>query len=221
MPWEVVTLAFLKQGVGFISAVAWPTAAVVISRRFKEPITKLLDRMNSFEAFGVRAQLPTAAQEAPAALAAPAEELPAAAVNLPPYDPVLTEFDQGLIKGLKNLGGSAETQLDWVVRIASSNWLNWRHEAHYRMIYGSQIRALKVLASEGPRPAEWFQAYFSAGAHSALGQVVGYTFPAWINWLQNTGDIRYSDSGLYDITPLGRSFLAWIPTAGVSEAKLF
>ena len=69
---------------------------------------------------------------------------------------------------------------------------NRLHEAHYRVIFGSQLRALRQLNFLGRAPASQFEPFFQEIRDDPDTAPIyeGYTFEQWWQFLLNAGYVR-------------------------------
>jgi len=96
------------------------------------------------------------------------------------------------------------------------------HEANYRIMFGSQLAALKGLNERGGSAplrdgTELYDAAFVGDVRDRV------PFDRWWGWLQ---DIKYivvgapaSPESVVTLTPLGRDFLMWMVGRGVAENR--
>lgn len=218
-------LAFAKQGVALLGAVAWPIAALAIAGRFKEPISSLLARAQKVSAFGVEAHLPLQNQSAGSATSNPEAGLSSpkqlTVSPYPPAEPLLATFERNLEDHLDGEDLTPEQKRAWLIRIAGTWWLAARHEVHYRLIYGSQIRFLKYLNLVQKIRYADARNFFEIDAGPKEDPRI--TFEAWLGFLMDADDVVVTgdspDDKTVTIQPLGRAFLAWMVSVAVVELK--
>lgn len=198
-----------------LSAAAWPIAAAWIATRFKEPISRAIDRARKFSAMGIDADLPIAQAEA-VADAIPESVVPARTVPAePPYDPLLTPMDEDYLKRANTEDLSPEQRMKWLARIASLNFEAWRHENHYRVIFGSQVGFLKVLNHQGPQDESAAKRWYEFGGL----KTEAFQFDGWLQFLLTSHDIVRRDDGKFAITEAGRRFLVWLTSNSIPDNK--
>lgn len=214
-----------------LAAVSWPVAIGFALYGFRKPITDLLTRMRKFNSFGSEAEFhpvetsPTQRAEGKDNANLPIsyhENLPA----LPPPDPVFDTLDEFAKTTLEtHFPDSQSQQLAWAIRMRSISEANRIHESNYRLIYGSQIAALKALNLSGTAKADDFRPFFQRASDNPEWQPIyeGKTFADWGQFLVDAGYvalIENSDPELVRITPFGQQFLVWMTTARAGENKL-
>lgn len=216
-----------------LAAASWPIAVVAVLLTFREPLTGLLSRMRKLNGFGSEAEfIPVEAATAQKAVAAPSDNAALAVsttgqgiLELPPADLVLDTFDQAAQDILENnVPGTPERKLAWAIRMRSISEAGRIHETNYRLIFGSQIAALKTLNVLGQAPASEFEPFFQkASANPDWEQMhKGRTFDDWGQFLIDAHYVELvpdTDPLLVRITPFGRQFLGWMTNAQVSEFK--
>ncbi len=212
-----------------LAASSWPIAFGISVLLFRKPIINLLSRVRRFNGFGGEAEFN--ALENPAQLAAHADggrlALPGGnnIPYFPPPDPVYTEFDQATRDVLDaEAAGEAERQLAWAIRMRSISEANRIHERNYRMIFGSQIAALRALNTATEAKVDEFRPFFSAALQNPDWKDIhdGRTFEQWGQFILDTGYARIiedSEPAKVQITPFGKQFLLWMIETRSTEMK--
>lgn len=145
--------------------------------------------------------------------------------NLPPSDVVYDALDAQLKANLdQHIQGNADVKLAWAIRSRSVSEANRMHETNYRLLFGSQIAALKSLNVSGPAPVSDFEKFYAALASNPVNEPIhkDRTFEQWADFVANIGyvaAVEGSDPPQAQITPFGRQFLQWMIVNGVSEFK--
>lgn len=211
-----------------LAASSWPIAFGVVAVLFRQPIKDLLTRMRRLNSFGSEAEFIPIEGTAQHAERANGGKLsvPGNLPQLPPPDAVYDLFDQYARKTLDTeVLGDTDRQLAWAIRMRSISEANRIHEFNYRLIFGSQIAALKALNTVTEAKAEDFRAYFDAAASNPEWKVIheGRTFEQWGQFLVDASYVQLvegTDPEVVRITPFGRQFLIWMTEARVSEVKV-
>lgn len=123
----------------------------------------------------------------------------------------------------EKIHGNDEVKLSWAVRSRSISEANRLHEGNYRLIFGSQIVALKGL-NVGAQPTTNLATLFENAASNPGNESIheGRTFEQWLQFLLNAAyvmPVEGADPPALQITAFGRQFLQWMVTFGVPEIK--
>lgn len=228
--WPTV-FAGMKTVLDPLAASSWPIAFGVGVFALRQPIARLLDRIKTVSGWGASLDI-APKQDAlqhqqdgvEGTSVVPAQIDPTA---MPAADPVFDSMDRGLMDTLdKVLPGNDALKLAWAVRQRSISEANRIHETHYRMIFGSQIRALITLNQAVQGEVSTFERFFNEQvladpANAGIHQ--GRTFEQWGQFLVDAAYVELvegSDPALVRITPFGRQFCAWLAFTGASQLKL-
>ncbi len=160
----------------------------------------------------------------------PKDALPppsSAAASPPEQNAVYSAIEADARKRLDQaLGHDVALQRDWAIRMFATSQVEKGHEIAYRMIFGSQIRALQTLNERGAVDiAEGIQGFNEAvAADPAFYADTNYTFEMWANFLIRAGYVETTSANIVPgtkavITPMGRDFLVWMAARGVPSAK--
>jgi hypothetical protein len=95
---------------------------------------------------------------------------------------------------------------------------------NYRLIFGSQIIALKGLNVVGQGPVSDFENLYKKVAADPANEAIhkNRTFEQWGQFLINAAYVELiegSEPPTVRITPFGRQFLQWMVIAGAPEIK--
>jgi len=220
-----------------LAEASWPIALGLIAYSFRSELRGLLSRIKRVNAFGNEvelAALPLREQDAAEpidSLEGTSPDLPAledrrSSAELPNDFPLHTIFDEHFRQQLsQHVPGTAERQLAFAIRARTVSEIERIHEANYRVIFGSQIVALKQLnLLGGQAPVETFRPFYAAAAAGEFNKALyaGRSFEAWGEFLANAGyveGVENSDPLQVRITLLGQDFLHWLVRTRVSEAK--
>lgn len=224
--WPLVFQA-VKTILDPLAAASWPIAIGIVAWAFRGPITAMIGRVRQVSGFGGTAEF--VAPDATHQLSADAKEiasLPAATgMTMPPTDAVYDALDSQLQTFLdQNVHGDLHSKLAWAIRARSISEANRLHEGQYRLIFGSQIVALKGLNVVSPAPLSDFEKLFETAVANPANEAIhkDRTFDQWLQFLLNSGyvaRVEGSSPALLQITPFGRQFLQWMVIAGVPEIK--
>ena len=212
-----------------LAAASWPLALSTVLFGFRKPIVGLIGRMKEATGFGT-----SLAFEAERGAIAHQQEtsdrdvsVPAtiASAQPPASDSVYDIFDKRTLDTLDAaLPGEHSIKLLWAIRFASISETNRLHEFYYRLIFGSQIRALVALNQTVQGDVSLFEEFFNQTVADPANTLIhkGRTFEQWGEFLVNAGYVELladTDPRVVRITPFGRQFCAWLGYAGASQAK--
>ncbi|MFO6428941.1 hypothetical protein ACLBKT_02510 [Erythrobacter sp. W302b] len=210
-----------------ISNAAWPISIGAIAWAFRKPITAMIGRVRQVSGFGGTAEFNPPEIGSQQSADATKASLPALTDTsiAPPSDPVYDALDAQLKANLdKHIQGGAEVKLAWAIRSRSISEANRMHETNYRLLFGSQIAALKSLNVTGPAPISEFEKYYATVASNPANEPIhkDRSFNQWADFVVNIGyvvAVEGSNPALAQITPFGHQFLQWMTANGVSEFK--
>ncbi len=212
-----------------LSNASWPIAVGVIAWVFREPIKSMIDRVRQLSGFGGTADFTPAdtISHRQSAEGSATASLPALADthNLPPPDPVFDILDGQLASVLEqHVQGGENVKLAWAIRQRSVSEATRIHETNYRLIFGSQIHALKALNVVGTSAVSEFEAFYETVRANPAWEAIhkDRTFDQWGQFLIDAAYVvlvEGSDPQTVQITPFGKQFLQWMVHAGVPDAK--
>jgi len=110
-----------------------------------------------------------------------------------------------------------------LLRFLASARASFHFERVYRLIYGSQIEALKYLVSRGAGgiPKTELKPLYDAAAQSYPLIYPKVTFDDWVRFLQTTGLIDVDPQGnVVRLSLSGREFLKHLVDMGYSEDNI-
>lgn len=189
--WSIV-FEGVKTVLDPIAAASWPIATGLTVFAFRNPITAMIGRVRQLSGFGGTAEF--AAREVLAhqqsVEGSATASLPALndTSKLPPPDPVFDILDGQLATVLQQaVAGDDQIKLAWAIRQRSISEATRIHETNYRLIFGSQIHALKTLNIVGAGPVSDFEKYYETIASNPSWEAMhkGRTFEQWGEFLVN------------------------------------
>ena len=93
-------------------------------------------------------------------------------------------------------------------------------ERTYRLIFGSQLSLLRALNVGGPKTDSEMQPFYERAKKKNPKFYGSYPYEDWRNFLRGQSLIAHDENlDVYGISRLGRSFLEWITSQGLSEEK--
>ncbi len=224
-----------------MSTIAWPASVllifVVLGLAFlvtqRKAINGLLDRATKVSAGPTGAAIEAAARaeqqqieasKPPEAPALPPPPTSAVVRKPPPPDPsqLYDPFDAHLRAQLGNaLGESVELELAWAIRLRSQALVERMHETNYRVIFTSQIWALKQLNLIERTTLSQARKVYEEAAKQNQDFYRMVTWENWSGFLQNTGYVQVGegDDPTVTMTPLGYDFIVWMAARRVLEVK--
>jgi hypothetical protein len=220
-----------------ISSIAsWPTAVTLLGVAFlvtqQRALSGLLDRATKVSAGPAAIEAAARAEQQQVEASKPAEsqalpppQLPQAPVRQPsPPEPnsAWDSFDSRLRAQLEQaIGDNAEVKLAWAIRLRSQALVERMHETNYRVIFTSQISALKQLNLIGQATLSQARRVYEEAARQNPDFYSRVTWESWSGFLVNTGyvDIGGGDDPTVTLTPLGNDFIVWMAARRVLEVK--
>lgn len=209
---------------------SWPIAVGVIAWTFRKPIKSMIDRVRQLSGFGGTANFTAgdAVTHQQSAEGSATGSFPTLAdtSNLPPSESVF-DFLDGQLAALLNqhVQGGDNVKLAWAIRQRSISEATRIHETNYRLIFGSQIYALRTLNGVGTGAVDDFEKFFYTVQANPTWEAMhkGRTFEQWGQFLVDAAYVLLvdgSDPPMVQITPFGRQFLQWMILVGVPDTKL-
>ena len=221
-----LTFEGLKTFLDPVAKSSWPITFAWALWYFRKDVGLLLGRVRSIKGGGLEAELQADGQQTATDTTDDGVALPAGfGTEMPPPHPVFTPLDDLAKDILKNqVGGDAEKKLAWAVRMRSISESNRIHEANYRVMFGSQLKALKNLNTLGKAPVSNFLPFFDdAKSNPDTAPIYhGRTFGQWGKFLVDTGYVKIiedTENPEAEITAFGQQFLMWMTAARVSEFR--
>lgn len=216
---------------------SWPIVFGIAIWAFRRNIGGLIDRVRTLRGLGAEADLlPHPTLQAPAASLDDQTRLsdknvivtnPAGGKisRFPPANDLFGPVDQKLAEELNALFlEDNEAKFAWAVRLRTQSEIERIHEANYRLMWGSQLRALKLLNQFSQASVEKFEPFYIEAKESELGKqiLVDTDFERWGRFLVNAGYVfldETSDPETVTISSLGKDFLVWMAGRGISDYR--
>ena len=221
-----LTLQAIKTILDPIAAASWPIGVVTIFWLFRSDLRNILPRIRTIKGAGVEANLHIETQIATSPENQVSSELSAGfGTEYPPPNAVYNDLDQISRKLLdQEIQGDIEKKFAWAIRMRSISEANRIHEMNYRLIFGSQLKALRALNTRGRTDVSQFEPIFQEAATNPDTAPFheGRTFEEWGQFLLNTGYVSQvpdTDPMEVEISNFGQQFLVWIVEARASEFR--
>lgn len=227
--WPWVFLGF-KTILDPLAVASWPIAIGFVFWFLRQPITALIQRIKKVDGFGAQAEFSPIEQRAEHKPSGSAElflQKNRVATALPPQHDVYDMLDQSARKILQEaVQGDSDLQLQWAIRMRSISEAERIHEANYRIMFGSQLKALKELHLLLQAPASHFFRFYQEAASNPDWKLVyeTRTFEEWGRFLINIGYVEVvsgTDPEEVRITPLGSHFLIWMTERRIPDFRPF
>lgn len=229
--WPLVFQGF-KTFLDPIASASFPIALAIIVWMFRQQLSELIGRIRKLDGFGLatsfEAQVSASNQpDAPTAdfdFMGPRDSVFGSKPF--PHD-VYDAFDNMALETLEQqIAGDAERKLKFAIRMRSISEVARLHEAHYRSMYGSQLRALKELHILNQAPSEHFRQYYQGAAAIPEWKPIyeNRSYEEWGQFLINIGYVEVVENSqpqLVRITHLGSHFFLWMAESRVPEFRPF
>ena len=199
----------------YLQALVWPTVTaglvLFVLIRFRKNMANLLDRV--IEGHG------------PGGIgfaAAPPPSQKVVAVESVVGFEVLQEVVDDYEEQLRQTQEQHQQTLEQLTRDLISAQVELDFERIYRLILGSQIRALQALrdAHPGSAPRSLIEPIFESARAQAPLALGTWTFEQWIGFLLRQSVVEQLGDGMFRITQKGLAFVAYLEVASL-PAKLF
>jgi hypothetical protein len=222
----ILTGHAVQSGLDFISKVAWPAVGGGALWFCRNEVRSIVGRVRTIKGVGVEAELSPGGQsdQAHAIETAPALP-PTIGDGAPPEHNVYSGFDVFARDILEShIGGDCERKLAWAIRMRSISEVNRIHEANYRILFGSQLKALKTLNVVVLAPISTFEPIFDEAKADPNWTKIheGRTFEQWGEFIINIGYaeiLKDVEPPTVRLTPIGQNFLLWMTEARVPEVR--
>jgi len=202
--------------VSTLTALAWPTAAVIAMFIFRKPITSLLYRVQKVSTSGIEATPPRQEPTSP-------ELKPSSAADRKMFDNAFLVQREELIRlDLERRGIASAERERSLIRFLAAAGIMVQFDRTYYLIWGSQIRALQVLNSSGSAGADasLLQPAYEMAAKQDPLVYANYTFNQWLDFFVQNALIKLEGSKV-TITIEGREFLKYLVERGYVIYKPF
>ena len=210
---------------GYIDVVIWPATVLTVVGiavfRFRQEIAQVILRIQSVKAPGGAEILAPLLQEQQAA-GRPPEEIADHLSEL--SEQAHDELSNEAMAAIDEAYSAAAEEIEAVRAQLTQAQLDLYYERVYRLIWGTQIALLKELNELGPQSmaalmGNHFQEHLKR-VRILTPQYVG-DFGAYLNFLTSWGLIEFIQPASYQITTLGRGFLTYLTSNGISTAKFY
>jgi hypothetical protein len=136
---------------------------------------------------------------------------------------VLREQEDRIRADLQTLkiSDTPKEAIDVLVRNLAAYQLYHAAERLYRLIFGSQLSALKEMNLLGPMNRDKLREFYDAAAANFPQIYDKYPFEAYLGFLRTNRLITSNDDINFAITNLGREFLQWMVAEGIADTKPF
>ena len=204
---RVRNMIYLDSIIKLLEVLAWPTAAVVIVWILRYPILTFLGRWRRSDGWGDGGTEPTPkGQEGPVGPSAEEQLAKAEADPLPAVRALVEILRRQLDDAESKLSIDRETAL--LRALARSN-LREHFERTYRIIWGSQIRALQALNSVIKSDQGFLKQFYQSAADRYPTVYETYSFEDWLRFLEGQALVR-RDGEMAEITIEGQTFLTYL-----------
>ncbi|GGJ21798.1 hypothetical protein GCM10011320_31310 [Neoroseomonas lacus] len=129
------------------------------------------------------------------------------------------DLERLLHVALEKEGVPQEDRVDRLIRLLSEARIEADFERIYRVIYGSQIRGLRMLGSEGRISLADARKRFDAVISDYPGFYKEGSFDEWLAFLTRMALVAKTEEDMLALTPLGQDFLVFLARRGYSDAK--
>ncbi len=197
------------------SLLGWPVAILIVVLIFRENIAKFIERIQVFKGPGVEVNAPigqAAQQQQVQAHNSPADAV-TQLMNYGGGSPLVGEQQELISTDLRNRDIDPESAdaAHILARHLAATQLQLRAEQDYRVLFGSQITALRTLNTNGPQAPESLEPLYRQAKTANESFYSGYSFDDWINILKTRGLITLvPNTANYFATIWGQTFLGWL-----------
>lgn len=198
---------------------SWPAVALVFGvialMLFRKPALAFLDRTHEVGVGNVRlsARPPERQQaEAPPDLSK-TEKLASTFQS-----PVLIETEQFILKELNAESNLPAEREKILVKHLAALGIALSFERTYRIIFGSQISLLNLLATVPPQGIENVRPFYEQAKSKDAGLYGQFTFVQWLGFLEESALVTKQAEKI-TITVRGKEFLKYLIDAGYTTAK--
>lgn len=193
--------------------VAWPIAIVVLALAFRSKVDELLPRITKIGSSGVELSLPKQSTEASGELQS--EEISDTKL-VPLRDDVALSIERRNKEALDKFSSDANEREELLLRALTAQQMEKNFLLVYQGIFGSQIRALRLLNERNiPRAEAENLLKVLKAEEPALGD---WTLDQYLNFLLRWRLISV-DAEQIVITETGRNFLIFLVQQGLSEDR--
>jgi hypothetical protein len=194
----------------------WPLVAIVGIFVFRVPVMRLLERATTVKVGQAQIEIGGTPGAQSGIEKKGAEKL------LGVFDNALVvESEEKIKQEMEKHGVTTRDERERVlIRYLAAAGIGFRFEQTYRLIYGSQLTALRYLSPTQPPglPAEQVKIFYDAAAPHNPDIYPGYPFDRWLNFLVEK-ELISRHNGSVAVTKAGREFLKYIIDQGLPQHK--
>lgn len=202
----------------FTSIVAWPVTAFLVAVAafliFRKPLTDFIDRIRSAKT--PWSTLDASGPEQPTSLPNPVETPPATLIAM--FDNQLLIQAERLIVDdprLKAETNPAQRERGLIRHLAAAQ-LRAAFEVIYRIIFGTQLHALRFLAGQPTTTRRLLVPFYKDALTRYPETHRGLTFDLWFGFLVSANLVTTSEE-IVSITLFGREFLKYLVDNGYPD----
>jgi hypothetical protein len=189
----------------------------------------LIDRASEFKAFGVetkltpqlsqREQIDTEKIDSGVRPVGRQDAIAGAPPNSPLYEPFELHAREAFMSRYPD---DPELRFAWVLRLYAETHVLRMHESSYRVIFGSQIQALRHLNLVRSVPQTGLREFYDKAKAVNPLIYVKITFQTWCDFLAAQGYVTIASDAeqVVTITVLGQDFLLWMTRVSAPDNKL-
>jgi hypothetical protein len=111
---------------------------------------------------------------------------------------------------LKNLGSNKDAKIEFLFHLAAAMSLAHAHAATYQVIFGSQLRALRLMNNFGGADLASVRSIYDEAVKTFPEFYQAIDFEKWSLFLFQSNLCILDQAGRYQITPRGRGLLKYI-----------
>lgn len=205
---------------------------------FRQPLSRAIDRWKgatlgkdrAIDLSGTASAQVEAQKNAPTpepqSLPVPAPGPSTVPVEMPPPHPVFAPLEADLRRRIEqSVPGGLEVQMAWALRLTVMAQVERDHEQTYRLIFGSQIAALKELNVRGALTLDQAREVYTLTAMKNYPETFKpETFEDWGQFLIGRNLVVVAPQPATEetraiLTHLGRDFLLFVTGRGLTEYK--
>lgn len=203
---------------------AWPVIVLLLVAvfllLFRPQIGRLIDRMSSVKLPGFQAEGPDQAKAEQQSLP-PSHAMVGVEERLgtPHLDDVLSPIEKETARQIEASVRDPNDRLPWALRLYSNARIHHEHEISRRLIFGSQLRALRQISQYGGSVSmSEIKAMYREAKAAKIEQYENFSFEQWRDFLPSRGLLAV-EAERVTITLLGRNFLAYLAAQGITDPQ--
>lgn len=134
------------------------------------------------------------------------------------YEPLENALRRQIIASVPD----SKYHFDWALRSFAMAAVQHRHEFRYRLIFGSQIKALKVaVQSGGLLHDRKMKEFYDQAAFNFPEAYANFNYTQWRSFFAHQELATEAGDGDLKLTPEAYSFMSFLAISGVTDEKLF